>query len=78
MITTDHGSEVTAVLSDPYGEFGLRFGAAFLPSGEAPIEIRAKCDGKIVQVQAQSAVRLDWSATRIGNDGALYRDQPQD
>lgn len=73
VITTHHGTQVAAVLSDPYPEFGLRFGAAFLPRGEAPVKIRAEREGKTVQVQAQSLARLDWSEIHIGATGALYR-----
>jgi hypothetical protein len=45
---TDRGTEVDLVMSAVVPRFGLRFGAAVLPDGEAPGWLRARSGGRTV------------------------------
>lgn len=51
--TTDQGLDVELSLSEPVERFGLRFAAAGLPDGHAPLRIRAERDGTVVEERPQ-------------------------
>jgi hypothetical protein len=51
--TTDQGLDVELSLSEPVERFGLRFAAAALPDGHAPLRIRAERDGVVVDERPQ-------------------------
>jgi hypothetical protein len=51
--TTDQGLDVELSLSEPVDRFGLRFAAAALPDGHAPLRIRAERDGVVVDERPQ-------------------------
>lgn len=51
--TTDQGLDVELSLSEPAERFGLRFAAAALPDGHAPLRIRAERDGVVVDERPQ-------------------------
>jgi hypothetical protein len=51
--TTDQGLDVELHMSEPVEAFGLRFAAAALPAGHAPLHIRAERDGAVVDQRPQ-------------------------
>lgn len=55
--TTDRGADVVLELSEPVERFGLRFAAAALPSGHAPLSIRAEHAGTVLEQRAQRMPR---------------------
>lgn len=57
VITTDRGAEIEAELTAARPAFGLRFGAARLPVGHLPLELRAESSGRVVYREAQHGLR---------------------
>lgn len=51
--TTDQGLDLELHLSEPVERFGLRFAAAALPAGHAPLHIRAERLGTVVDQRPQ-------------------------
>lgn len=55
---TDQGTEVEVPLSDAIADFGLRFGAAALPPGEAPAGLRHRtAAGDLPELRAAPVFR---------------------
>ena len=63
--TTSAGTEIVLALSGVNTEFGLRFGAALLPEGEEPGEVRAEIGNRTVQIESH---RMDWKRGLGGPD----------
>ena len=75
LITTDQGNEVEADLTETRPVYGLRFGAAQLPAGGLPVELRAESLGAVVYREKQVGLSgLD--PRSFGGDGLLYRVNP--
>jgi hypothetical protein len=68
VVTTHHGTEIVAFLSEPHEHFGLRFGAAILSHGHIPTQVRAESNGTVLQVEEQGAIGLP-PGTVFGDDG---------
>ena len=66
--TTSAGTEIVLALSGVNTEFSLRFGAALLPEGEEPGEVRAEIGNRTVQTESH---RRDWKRRFGGPDGAF-------
>lgn len=72
--TTIAGTEIVLAMSEVNTEFGLRFGAALLPEGEEPGEVRAEIGNRTVQTESH---RMDWKR-RFAGSGDKFGWRPAD